>query len=157
MNKHEDVTSVIVSATRSLKVLFSLFLLLITTCLATERVTVSCHFEAVADGYKSFSTDGFSLDENKGLIDISWDLRESSVKDLDAFEIRAKSEAAEELEDYLRISPDTVEHDFCLTRNGHGVGFWSRNVDRFPGLTKIAESFGEVNAYVNSETGEVEA
>ena len=105
--------------------------------------------------WSTVDTDGFSLDENKGLIDVSWDLRESSVKDLDAFEIRAKSEAAEELEDYLRISPDTVERDFCLTRNAHGVGFWSRG--NFPGLTKIAESFGEVNAYVNSETGEVEA
>ena len=107
--------------------------------------------------WSTVDTDGFSLDENKGLINVSCNLRESSVKDLDAFEIRAKSEAAKELEDYLRISPDTLEHDFCLTRNGHGAGFWSRSVDRFPGLTKIAESFGEVNAYVNSETGEVEA
>ena len=99
--------------------------------------------------------DGNPLDDDKALIDVSYSLRKSSIEDLNKFEARAKSEAAEELEDYLRVFPDTVEHDFCLTRNSHGAGFWSRG--NFPGLTKIAKSFGEVNAYVNSETGEVEA
>ena len=99
--------------------------------------------------------DGNPLDDNKDWIDVSYSLRKSSTEDLNKFEARAKSEAAEELEDYLQAFPDTVEHDFCLTRNGHGAGFWS--CGNFPGLTKIAESFGEVNAYINSETGEVEA
>ena len=101
--------------------------------------------------------DGNPLDDDKALIDVSYSLRKSSIEDLNEFEARAKSEAAEELNDYLRLCPNNIEHDFCLTRNRHGSGFWSRSVNNFPKLTEIAESFGEVNAYINSETGEVEA
>jgi hypothetical protein len=40
-------------------------------------------------------------------------------------------------------------HDFCLTRNGHGAGFWDGDYgDDGAALTKIAESFGEVHIYV---------
>lgn len=44
-------------------------------------------------------------------------------------------------------------HDFWLTRNGHGAGFWDRsyendeNGDIGDRLTKIAKSFGEVELY----------
>jgi len=51
------------------------------------------------------------------------------------------------------LSDDNREqagHDFWLTRNGHGTGFWDKpeiygehNAKRF---TKIAESFGEAHA-----------
>lgn len=38
-------------------------------------------------------------------------------------------------------------HDFWLTRNGHGVGFWDRpeiyGANRVQRFTEIAESFGE--------------
>ena len=52
------------------------------------------------------------------------------------------------------LSDDMIEqagHDFWFTRNGHGVGFWSRpeiykeyQAELF---TKHAQSFGGVNAY----------
>lgn len=42
-------------------------------------------------------------------------------------------------------------HDFWLTRNGHGAGFWDRpelysqlHADKF---TKISEQYGEAHAY----------
>ena len=45
---------------------------------------------------------------------------------------------------------EQAAHDFWLTRNGHGAGFWDRpeiygehNAERF---TKISESFGEAHA-----------
>jgi|11BtaG_2_1085332.scaffolds.fasta_scaffold00312_30 hypothetical protein len=51
------------------------------------------------------------------------------------------------------LSPDNIEqagHDFWLTRNGHGAGFWDKPevygetyAEKF---TKIAESFGEAYA-----------
>lgn len=42
---------------------------------------------------------------------------------------------------------EAVGHDFWLTRNGHGVGFWDRNLgDEGDALSKIARKFGE--AYV---------
>lgn len=39
-------------------------------------------------------------------------------------------------------------HDFWLTRNGHGSGFWDRGLTNGDELTKLAKSFGEVDLYV---------
>lgn len=40
-----------------------------------------------------------------------------------------------------------VAHDFWLTRNGHGAGFWDGDYEEEKGkkLTKIAEKFGQIN------------
>jgi len=46
-------------------------------------------------------------------------------------------------------------HDFWLTRNGHGTGFWDRELGALGGLlTKAAEAFGEciVEADFDNET-----
>ena len=50
-------------------------------------------------------------------------------------------------------------HDFALTRNGHGAGFWDRpemygkaNADK---LTDIAESFSEVYLFWNEDSQKV--
>jgi hypothetical protein len=44
------------------------------------------------------------------------------------------------------LYPDSVGHDFWLTRNHHGAGFWDRDEldadDRGKKLTHIAQSFG---------------
>ena len=38
-------------------------------------------------------------------------------------------------------------HDFWLTRNGHGAGFWDGDWQKYGEMfTKIAQSFGEVTA-----------
>lgn len=44
-------------------------------------------------------------------------------------------------------------HDFALTRNRHGVGFWDRESEGLPrvlgdALTKVCEGFPEVNLYM---------
>jgi hypothetical protein len=36
-----------------------------------------------------------------------------------------------------------IEHDFFLTRNGHGAGFWDGDYDKGIELSEIAKSFGE--------------
>jgi hypothetical protein len=45
------------------------------------------------------------------------------------------------------IAPDSAGHDFWLTRNHHGAGFWDRDEldadDRGKKLTDIAHAFGE--------------
>lgn len=50
-------------------------------------------------------------------------------------------------------------HDFALTRNGHGCGFWDRDSEGLPkvlgdALTKVCEGFGEANLYV-ADNGKV--
>lgn len=44
-------------------------------------------------------------------------------------------------------------HDFWLTRNQHGAGFWSRDYDEKIGkaLTEAAHSYGERNMYLGDD------
>lgn len=43
-------------------------------------------------------------------------------------------------------------HDFWLTRNGHGTGFWDRDLGEIGGnLTEGAQAMGEYNLYVGDD------
>jgi hypothetical protein len=49
---------------------------------------------------------------------------------------------------------NAVAHDFILTRNGHGTGFWDTGRWREPWaskLTTLAQSFGELHCYVGDD------
>lgn len=49
---------------------------------------------------------------------------------------------------------DQAGHDFWLTRNGHGTGFWDRGLGAVGDvLTDIAQSFGSEDAYVDTAQG----
>ena len=71
----------------------------------------------------------------------------------------------EDLERALALgawSPEQAGHDFALTRNGHGAGFW----DRYNGTTEegrigdrlsdAARVYGETNVWSDGETLNVE-
>jgi len=48
--------------------------------------------------------------------------------------------------DVRDLDPGQVGHDFCLTRNRHGAGFWDRGLGtRGDVLTKAAHAYGEVS------------
>ena len=54
-------------------------------------------------------------------------------------------------------TPNQAGHDFWLTRNGHGAGFWDGD---WPApyadmLTKGAECYGQIDTYL-SDAGEIE-
>jgi hypothetical protein len=57
--------------------------------------------------------------------------------------------------DATGATDEQIGHDFTLTANGHGAGFWDRGYDKAVGdrLTDSAESYGEVNAW--AENGQV--
>lgn len=43
-------------------------------------------------------------------------------------------------------------HDFWLTRNGHGAGFWDRNLgDLGDELTELAKTWGSVGTYLGDD------
>jgi len=47
--------------------------------------------------------------------------------------------------------PGQLGHDFWLTRNGHGAGFWEDEWQPYCNeLTELAQSFGECYPYVDS-------
>ena len=49
-------------------------------------------------------------------------------------------------------SLEQAGHDFWLTRNGHGVGFWDRDLDEIGDkLTAISKKFGESDLYVGDD------
>ena len=45
-----------------------------------------------------------------------------------------------------------IGHDFWLTRNGHGAGFWDRGLgEQGEQLTKAAKTFGSSDAYIGDD------
>lgn len=47
---------------------------------------------------------------------------------------------------------DLIGHDFWLTRNRHGAGFWDRGLgEQGKALTKASHSYGEVYLYAGND------
>lgn len=83
-----------------------------------------------------------ALDENYDPEDIHWDTLVKMIHDCTMFQ----RENAEDISDESRHAG----HDFWLTRNGHGAGFWDGDWPEEAGerLTKASKAYGEVYLYV---------
>ncbi len=64
-------------------------------------------------------------------------------------------EAEDILENEPEDDPSTWGHDFWLTRNGHGAGFWDGDYEKGKELTEIAKGYGEVNLTITND-GEID-
>lgn len=95
---------------------------------------------------KHFDTLGYTPE------DASIILQHQSQIDLDAFEALAEKHGID-----LSSFPNWP-HDFWLTRNGHGAGFWDGDYPEDIGkkLTELSHLFPEVNL-LSSENGEVDS
>lgn len=95
---------------------------------------------------------GEPMDRNYSVSDFAPEARERAKQDLDMFEFEM-DRVLEKVEDE---DLDTTQwpHDFWLTRNGHGVGFWDRP-ERYgsvaEALTALAQRAGEVYIYVGDD------
>lgn len=105
--------------------------------------------------------DGTPLDDCFNLCDISPKCLVHAKEDCASFINQAGSLLNDALEFYKENGysnhPDCdgddeacIAHDFLLTRNRHGVGFWDRGMPKELGqkLTALAQSFGEVSLYI---------
>ena len=72
--------------------------------------------------------------------DIGASTVETAKKDIDSF----LSQISELLTDW---NSEEIGHDFWLTRNHHGSGFWDRGYDNGDEITKIAHTFKELNVW----------
>lgn len=94
------------------------------------------------------STDerGEPLDSTYSIEDLSVEALEKANKDTTAF--FEKAGALLDNYDYERAM-----HDFWLTRNRHGAGFWDGDYEKQDGekLTELSHSFGEINLYVGDD------
>lgn len=104
--------------------------------------------------WASTDDDGDSLDH----LEPSTACRAQLAADVDAFEAAARETCPEALDAYLEeFDASRLGHDFWLTRNHHGAGFWDRGMGAHgEALTKLAHFFGEADLYVHPETWEVE-
>lgn len=93
--------------------------------------------------------DGGSCD-HLGLHDISAEAIDKAKADCAGFQ----RTAARLLEG---TDPAQAGHDFWLTRNGHGTGFWDRDASTYPNdpkgeaLTRLAHAEGEAYATLSSD------
>ena len=90
--------------------------------------------------------DGKPLDNDFGVEDISSDALSEMVSDCTDFQTDNESDLSEWDDD------SQAGHDFWLTRNGHGAGFWDRGRgalgDR---LTVAAKVYGGSDIYVGDD------
>lgn len=69
----------------------------------------------------------------------------------------ARAECADFLqaasEDAATLPAEQVGHDFWLTRNRHGAGFWDRGLgEQGRRLTDLAHPYGSADVYVGDDT-----
>lgn len=94
-------------------------------------------------------------DQGEPLDDLDAELDETARQqmnaDLSAFfdevdAIRAKYEGEE------FPNPEQIAHDFWLTRNSHGAGFWDRGLgDLGRELTEMAHAWGSADLYLGDD------
>lgn len=96
--------------------------------------------------WSSIDDDGMPLDEKYTIDDFSEEAIDRIKTDCTEFQKDAK-----ELIDDLRDS--LVAHDFWLTRNHHGAGFWDGDYEKDTGekLTELSHKFGECDLYVGDD------
>lgn len=90
---------------------------------------------------------GAPLDDNYGLDDIAEETLLQAKEDCEAFQ-RDNWDDIER----SRESLEQAGHDFWLTRNGHGAGFWDRGLgDVGERLTKASKVYGSVDLYIGDD------
>jgi hypothetical protein len=98
--------------------------------------------------WSSTGDDGEPLDDVYGPDDLAPETVDSMRADLADFVDLVTRERL----DVTAIDPGQFGHDFWLTRNGHGAGFWDRGLgalgDR---LTELAKPYGESYLYVGDD------
>jgi hypothetical protein len=99
-------------------------------------------------------TGGDPLDDNYGPDDISAEAMDEIRRDCIAF-YHANRSLIESAHHPEYSAEEMAGHDFWLTRNGHGAGFWDRpevygqeNADK---LSDAADAFGSCHPYVGDD------
>lgn len=95
--------------------------------------------------WSSIDDKGQPLDHGRDASDIAPETIAVMRTDCDAF--RATHAA-----DLKGIPDDQAGHDFWLTRNGHGAGFWDRGLGaRGERLTEACTAFPQMDLYVGDD------
>ena len=93
------------------------------------------------------STDekGEPLDDYCGIDDFATEALETIISECSDFQQRNISALA-------AVDPESAGHDFWLTRNRHGAGFWDRGWGEVGNeLTRAAHAYGECDLYIGDD------
>ena len=102
-----------------------------------------------------WSSTGFE-GEPLDLYQFSDEAEKSMKADLDKF-CEEMTPELEEAYNEAGGTPEQFAHDFWLTRNGHGAGFWDRGLGEIGDkLAKMTKVHGSCILYLNEETMEIE-
>ena len=90
--------------------------------------------------------------ETENWDDVDYPVSSDSVADLQS-ELEQFIELTEAALIESELSPSQIGHDFILTRNGHGAGFWDRGLGEIGvTLTKWAKSLGTIESlYIDTQ------
>lgn len=88
---------------------------------------------------------GDSLDKNYDFSDIADETKQQMASDCASFQEKAWDDISE--------NEKGAGHDFWLTRNGHGAGFWDGDwpEPQATQLTELSKKFGEFDLYVGDD------
>lgn len=93
--------------------------------------------------WSSVDDDGDPLDAKFSVDDLESEVLQKAVQECRAFQ--ESNEA-----DLVELDPAQAGHDFWLTRNGHGAGFWDRGLGELGDrLTEASKAAGTVNLIVS--------
>ncbi len=94
--------------------------------------------------WASVNENGEPLDGAYSIFDISDEFLNQTKTDCESF----LEQAGDLLNDW---SEEQAGHDFWLSRNGHGTGFFDRNLPNDDKLQELARKFKEINLYVGDD------
>lgn len=96
----------------------------------------------------------YPLDEYFGSDDLAPETEDKMLSDCADFFAYCESTGLDPLPDYGHGQYSDAEmsgHDFWLTRNGHGAGYWDRGLDTGDALSKAAKTFGSADLCVGDD------
>lgn len=115
---------------------------------AFTQAYVECALWSSTDN--SRSDGGDPLDHNYDMDDISPECAREMIDDCRQFQYYQRELLAKVYSE--RYTEEHAGHDFWLTRNGHGAGFWDRGLGEVgEKLSKECKPYGSVDLYVVDE------
>lgn len=123
---------------------------------ARTRPATTILFESYVESalWSSNDDNGEPLDANYDINDIDFATIERMKADCQSF-YDAHCEVITSDNSPCRHNDPIIHagHDFWLTRNGHGAGFWDGDWSKEAGerLTKASKEYGECNLYVGDD------
>ena len=102
--------------------------------------------------WSSCDFDGVPLNKSHGIEDIEESTKYELLSELEDF-LDAVQPVLDTLPDDFEINYPRIAHDFWLTRNRHGAGFWDGDYPdpQAQQLTELAHSWGEIDLYVGDD------